>query len=143
MKIQKSVKSWIAAFMLIIFMSSYTGLLYAYGLADPAALYCLQHGGVHAVSAEYETSKPGKPGYGGEVGLCIFQDGSYCDEWAYFKGKCQGGQQWFPWEKDGKFNEAHQKNYCFKRMSDKQGMHKLMFCQHVDTDKSECFDCRE
>ncbi|MGA1825552.1 MAG: DUF333 domain-containing protein [bacterium] len=25
---------------------------------------------------------------GGQYGICVFEDGSECDEWAYFRGEC-------------------------------------------------------
>jgi hypothetical protein len=28
---------------------------------------------------------------GGQVGVCIFPDGSECDEWAYYRGECRPG----------------------------------------------------
>lgn len=31
-------------------------------------------------------------GGGGEYGMCRFDDGSECEEWAYFRGECAPGQ---------------------------------------------------
>ncbi|MFM7173460.1 MAG: DUF333 domain-containing protein [Caldilinea sp.] len=29
-----------------------------------------------------------RQGEGGEVGYCVFADGSECEEWALFRGEC-------------------------------------------------------
>lgn len=51
------------------------------GLANPAAVYCLEHGG----------SLQPQQNQGGSYSNCVFADGSYCEEWAYFRGECQPG----------------------------------------------------
>ncbi len=51
-------------------------------MPNPAAVYCEQHSG----KLEIVTSVDGS-----QSGLCIFPDGSKCDEWAYFRGECQPG----------------------------------------------------
>ena len=48
------------------------------GLANPASVYCEEQGG--AVDM--------REGEGGTYGVCVFPDGSECDEWAYFRGEC-------------------------------------------------------
>jgi putative hemolysin len=48
-------------------------------IANPASVYCEEQGG----SLEIR-----KDASGGEIGMCIFPDGSECDEWAYFRGEC-------------------------------------------------------
>jgi putative hemolysin len=51
-------------------------------IANPAAVYCVQKGGRLAIVTDAH----------GESGICIFSDGSQCDEWAYFRGECAPGQ---------------------------------------------------
>lgn len=51
-------------------------------LPNPAAVYCEQHGG----KLEIVTTADGS-----QSGLCIFPDGSTCDEWTYFRGECKLG----------------------------------------------------
>src|SRR5512136_2571992 len=51
-------------------------------MPNPAAVYCEQHGG----KLEIVTAADGS-----QSGLCIFPDGSTCDEWAYFRGECKPG----------------------------------------------------
>jgi putative hemolysin len=48
------------------------------GMADPAALYCLELG------YDYETVVTPE----GEQGICILPNGERCDAWDFFKGKC-------------------------------------------------------
>jgi putative hemolysin len=51
------------------------------GMANPASVKCIEDGGeLKIVNA-----------IGGENGLCLFPDGSVCDEWAYFRGECIKG----------------------------------------------------
>ncbi len=48
-------------------------------LANPASEYCIQQG--HKLEMR-------KDAQGNEYGVCIFEDGSECDEWAFFRGEC-------------------------------------------------------
>ncbi len=50
------------------------------GMANPASVYCEQNGG--KLELRQDAS-------GGAAGICIFADGSECDEWAYFRGECK------------------------------------------------------
>ena len=52
------------------------------GLPNPASLHCEENNGILEIR-EDET--------GGQVGICVFLDGSECDEWALFRGECQPG----------------------------------------------------
>ncbi len=49
------------------------------GLANPAAVYCQEQG----FNYEMRTDDQGKA-----VGVCVFDDGSDCDAWAYYRGEC-------------------------------------------------------
>lgn len=56
------------------------------GVANPASTHCLeQKGGLVIVQARDDS----------EYGLCVFDDGSICDEWRFLDGACTPGQQ-FP-----------------------------------------------
>jgi putative hemolysin len=48
-------------------------------MPNPASLYCEQNGN----SLEIRTAEDGS-----QSGVCVFPDGSTCDEWAYFRGEC-------------------------------------------------------
>jgi putative hemolysin len=49
------------------------------GLANPASVHCVEQGyTVQILEAED----------GSQSGVCIFPDGSQCDEWAFFRGEC-------------------------------------------------------
>ena len=52
-------------------------------LANPASVYCEKQGGV----SEIVTAPDGS-----QSGVCRFEDGSECEEWAYFRGECQMGK---------------------------------------------------
>lgn len=52
-------------------------------MPNPASVYCEQNGG--KVELEQDAS-------GGVKGICIFADGSECDEWAYFRDECKPGK---------------------------------------------------
>jgi hypothetical protein len=48
-------------------------------MANPASVYCRQQGNV----LEIRTAADGS-----QQGICIFPDGSSCEEWAYYRGEC-------------------------------------------------------
>jgi len=49
------------------------------GIPNPASVYCEQNGN----KLEIQTASDGS-----QNGICVFPDGSECDEWAYFRGEC-------------------------------------------------------
>ena len=51
-------------------------------LANPASEYCVEQGG----TLEIRTDESG-----GQTGFCVFDDGSECEEWAYFRDECAPG----------------------------------------------------
>lgn len=48
-------------------------------LANPAAVYCQEQGNTYEIRSDEA---------GNQYGVCIFPDGSECEEWAYFRGEC-------------------------------------------------------
>jgi putative hemolysin len=48
-------------------------------IANPASVYCGKYGGKLEIRTDAS---------GGQMGICIFADGSECEEWAYFRGEC-------------------------------------------------------
>ena len=52
-------------------------------IANPASVYCEENGG----TLEIETAEDGSQG-----GICLFDDGSYCEEWSYYRGECHAGE---------------------------------------------------
>jgi len=52
-------------------------------IANPASEYCEENGGKLEIRTDAS---------GGQSGVCVFSDGSECDEWAYFRGECSPGQ---------------------------------------------------
>ncbi len=57
------------------------------GLPNPASVYCRQGGN----KLEIRTAADGS-----QSGICVFPDGSICDEWAYFRGECGPAAQKSP-----------------------------------------------
>ncbi len=51
------------------------------GMPNPASVFCEEQGGRVEIRA----------GEGGQVGYCVFPDGSECEEWAFFRGECVPG----------------------------------------------------
>ncbi len=54
------------------------------GYVTPAARYCVISGGSYAIGAG--------SGADDEQGTCTFKDGSACDVWDFYNGKCSPGQ---------------------------------------------------
>lgn len=48
-------------------------------MPNPASVYCTQNGN----KLEIHTAVDGS-----QSGVCVFSDGSTCDEWAYYRGEC-------------------------------------------------------
>ncbi len=48
-------------------------------MPNPASLYCEENGN----TLEIRTADDGS-----QSGVCVFPDGSTCDEWAYYRGEC-------------------------------------------------------
>ena len=51
------------------------------GMPNPASVYCTDEGGKLDIRDEAA----------GQVGYCVFPDGSECEEWAFFRGECMPG----------------------------------------------------
>ena len=56
-------------------------------MPNPASVYCEQNGN----KLEIQTASDG-----GQNGICIFPDGSTCEEWAYYRGECGPAAQKSP-----------------------------------------------
>ncbi len=56
-------------------------------MPNPASVYCEQNG----YELEIRTAADGS-----QSGVCIFPDGSTCDEWAYYRGECAPAVQQSP-----------------------------------------------
>jgi len=52
------------------------------GVPNPASVHCIEQGGTLEIRRQPD---------GGEVGYCLFPDGSECEEWALFRKECQPG----------------------------------------------------
>ena len=52
------------------------------GMPNPASVYCEQEGGKLVIRQDAT---------GGQYGVCVFSDGSECEEWAFLRGECVPG----------------------------------------------------
>jgi uncharacterized protein len=57
------------------------------GIPNPASVYCKEQGNKHEIRMAAD---------GNQNGICVFPDGSECDEWAYFRGECSLADQKSP-----------------------------------------------
>lgn len=51
-------------------------------LPNPASVYCEEQGGTVEIRTDAD---------GNQYGVCVFADGTECDEWAFFRGECAAG----------------------------------------------------
>ncbi|MHB9019934.1 MAG: DUF333 domain-containing protein, partial [Minisyncoccota bacterium] len=49
------------------------------GIANPASVFCVKQGYKNEIKTNLD---------GSQYGVCIFNDGSECEEWKYFRGEC-------------------------------------------------------
>ena len=49
------------------------------GIANPASVYCEENNGILEIRSDAQ---------GNQYGICILANGTECDEWEYFRGKC-------------------------------------------------------
>ena len=62
-------------------------------MANPASVYCEEQWGTLNL----------------EEGLCMFSDGSYCEEWSYYRDECQPGEIIYNTIDDGFIDDVEQK----------------------------------
>lgn len=54
-------------------------------IANPASLYCEEQGYKLEIRTDVE---------GNQFGVCIFSDGSECEEWAFYRKECKPGENY-------------------------------------------------
>ena len=69
----------IITFTILIALTSCASPQTPAGLPNPASAYCEQNGN----KLEIRTAPDGS-----QSGVCVFPNGSACDEWAYYRGEC-------------------------------------------------------
>jgi putative hemolysin len=50
-------------------------------IANPASMHCIKNNGKLEIM----------DGKGGQYGVCVFEDGSRCEEWSFFRKECSPG----------------------------------------------------
>lgn len=73
------MKKIITSAIILIALTSCASPQTQAGLPNPASVYCEQNGN----KLEIVTAADGS-----QSGICVFPDGSSCDEWAYYRGEC-------------------------------------------------------
>ena len=63
------------------------------GLANPASVYCEEQGGTLNL----------------EEWLCMFSDGTYCEEWSYYRWECEAGEIFYNTLDEGFIDDVEQK----------------------------------
>jgi putative hemolysin len=95
------IKNVIIAFVLGLFVlaacsartempETATPTLDTINIANPASAYCEEQGG----ELETRTAPDGS-----QYGVCMFEDNTECEEWAYYRGECKPGDMdgmWLP-----------------------------------------------
>ncbi|MEM2933613.1 MAG: DUF333 domain-containing protein [Methanocellales archaeon] len=61
-------------------------------LPNPASIYCLEQGGKLEIRKDKE---------GNEYGVCVFPDGSECEEWEFYRGECKPLSNFCGWSTYG------------------------------------------
>ncbi len=69
-------------FIVIIFAVGCSSKPRKIGMQNPASVFCAENGGKLEIRLDED---------GGQIGYCIFEDGSECEEWAFFRGECKPG----------------------------------------------------
>ncbi len=91
----------------------------AMGVPNPSSVYC------DALGYGLETRTD--PGTGGEVGCCVFPDGSACELWAFYRGEC--GQN---------FTYCERQGYRIENRVEDMGSYTVNYAACVFDDSSEC-----
>ncbi len=79
-------------------------------MANPASTHCIEKGG----QVEIRTGSDG-----GQIGFCVFADGSACEEWAFFRGECTPGAS--SGTEDDPMNTARVRDQVLTYLSDSLG----------------------
>jgi putative hemolysin len=79
--VRKEIKGLISLFLLLALQSCNSNPITSpdANMSNPASDYCIQQGNV----LEIITAEDGS-----QSGICIFPNGSSCDEWAFYRGEC-------------------------------------------------------
>lgn len=89
------------------------------GIPNPSAVYCDALG--------YEIETRADPETGGEVGCCVFPDGSTCELWSFYRGEC--GQN---------FTYCEQQGYRIENRVEDMGTFAVKYAACIFDDGSEC-----
>lgn len=74
----------LCAGIFLVFLLIAVGCQAEANLPNPASVYCEENGGKLEIREDES---------GGQVGYCLFEDGSECEEWAFYREACSPGDQ--------------------------------------------------
>jgi putative hemolysin len=78
---RKKMKRLITFITILMALTACTARQAQAGMPNPASVYCEQKGNKLEIRSAAD---------GSQSGVCVFPDGSTCDEWAYYRGECGG-----------------------------------------------------
>jgi putative hemolysin len=78
----KMARKIFVLFCTVILLLTITACRVKPTLSNPASVFCEENEGTLEIREDDS---------GGQVGYCVFEDGSECEEWAFFRGECQPG----------------------------------------------------
>lgn len=90
------MKKWLIMFPFLLVSAA------AFSMPNPASVYCVDHGGRLELMNEPS----------GVIGVCVFRDKSYCEEWSYARKTCKPSQFYLPEKRRGT-------KYCFTQLPNK------------------------
>lgn len=79
------MKKWLIVFPFLLLSTT------AFSIPNTASVYCTHHGGQLELMNEPS----------GVIGVCIFHDKSYCEEWSYARKICKPSQFYLPEKRMG------------------------------------------
>jgi len=69
--------------VIVVFLLFAAGCQPKVDISNPASVHCEENGGQLEIRENDA---------GGQIGYCLFSDGSECEEWAFYRGECQPGE---------------------------------------------------
>lgn len=79
------MKKWLSIFPFLLISTT------AFSIPNPASVYCIHHGGRLELINEPS----------GVIGICVFRDKSYCEEWSYARNICKPSRFYLPEKRVG------------------------------------------
>ncbi len=76
------IRKWVILILVVLFVGCSANNMVQTNespqIANPASVHCIKNNGTLEIRSEDD----------GQYGICIFPDGSECEEWMFFRGDC-------------------------------------------------------